>query len=130
LPISTNYLKNVSFEDFDPNKWMTDSPVWAVYDGDGRRFKTYSKRGAALQAVMVCHKAKLYEMVGGAWVLRCIKSGYRLDNCTVCNSPITPPQGYYGAGAEWLWQKVKGKIVSPPELHYACVSCKDAVRHG
>lgn len=130
MPLSTNYMRDVSFEDFDPNNWMQDAPVWAVFDGGARRFKTYSKRGAALQAVMVCSQAKLYEMSNGAWVLRATKTGNRLTNCTVCGGPSDAgAQGYY-RNAEWLWQKRGGKITNPPELHYACVACKDAVRHG
>jgi hypothetical protein len=130
LPLSQSYLKDTTFEDFDPNNLSQDAPLWAVYDG--HKLKTFTGRGPALQAVMRAYKAKLYEFANNVWVERAVKRDRTLDNCTVCGGPANNPArtDYWAVRPEWLWQKRGGKITNPPELHFACVNCKDAVRYG
>lgn len=137
--ITRSMLRNIKFDDFDPNDIQDESPVWAVYDES--RFRTYGNRGAALNAFMASYKAKLYQMVDSRWVERAVKPISRLSfehrACDICGQrPVEAifaykrQQGRVPTGETryahgyWVWEKVKGKIPNPPKLLFICYQCK------
>jgi hypothetical protein len=131
----TNTLVGDSFIDFDPNKLSPGSPVWAVYSNG--RFKTYAKRGPALNAVMSNYRAKLYRMVGGRWDLVAVRDESNPpDVCSACGgSPKAAVDRYkaqygrvpyYLRARGWQWEREPGtsKIPDPPVLLCLCVDCR------
>lgn len=143
MPLSSNYISTTSFDDFDPNTWVDDAPMWAVYTGS--RFKAYASRGPALNAVLVARCAKLYELDNGKWVERAVKPVYKPTVCDECGQPtlesqpswdrtlrknvVQPGAMKYNYG-EYVWRKVRSKIPNPPELVATCRACRPGVVHG
>lgn len=137
--ITRSLLRNIKFEDFDPNDVHDESPVWAVYDE--QRFRTYGNRAAALNAFMHAYKAKLYQMVDGRWIERAVKpvshQSFKEHPCDLCGQQ--PQEAIYEynrqrgrvptgetryAHGHWVWEKIGGKIPDPPKLLFICYSCK------
>lgn len=122
------------FTNFDPNKLTAGSPVWATFDGG--KFKTYAKRGPALNAVMHHHRTKLYRLVNGRWDLVAVKDGaHPPDDCSICGGSIKVAADryktvhghspYYYGPRGWEWQRMPGsnKIADPPVLLRLCIDC-------
>lgn len=128
MAASSTYIKETSFEDFDPNDMNQGTIVWGLYDG--HRFRTYPNRPPVLSAFKAAYKAKLYHMDvdTGRWKLVAVmptSSTAKGKPCEWCGSDANP-DGWRSDSA-WAWRKVGGKIpkeVDQLELVYLCAVCK------
>lgn len=127
MPSTSAYIKDTSFEDFDPNDINNAQIVWGLYDGT--RFRTFAKRPHALNAMKACYRGKLYWMQpDGKWLqIGVADSRWHVadkpcDDCGETNRCAFP-----GYSSPWVWRKVGGKIPSNPEdmdLVYLCSTCR------
>jgi hypothetical protein len=141
VSISSTY-HDTSVENFDPNKPGTRQPVWGVYDGS--RFKTFAQRGHALNRTTSNRCAKLFEYVGGFWVLRVHKRAAPGQVCDECQGSVMETRRRYDYqthtyhdvpgemvnGGKWEWRRQRGKIINPPELVWCCKACADLLRNS
>lgn len=128
---------------FDPNSkkrepWSTYVPSRSV------EFRTHSSRATALNCISAAQSGLLFEWDGAVnrWELRARK--YKADHKHTCNqcqkTTLTTARHYYGAApivingvdhwdnGHFIWRKVHGKVVSPPELLYLCAVCYNWLR--
>lgn len=124
--------------DFDPNSkkrepWSTYVPSRSV------EFRTHSSRATALNCISAARSGLLFEWDGAVnrWELRARKC--RSDHnhaCNQCGGSTLDTQRRYGIPAavvtgsveywdngQFIWRKLSGKVVSPPELLYLCAAC-------
>jgi hypothetical protein len=123
MAITKKLIKDVKFEDFDPNNFTQADEVWAIYDG--HTFRTLGSRGPALSAVRAAHRAKLYFMEpSGHWREVAVKSAHRPTDrgCDWCDGDVAGNWGY-----PWVYEKFGGKIPPGPDgvrLLYLCGTCR------
>lgn len=125
MSLASHNIGSVPFEDFDPNTFEDDSPMWAVYK-DGR-FKAYATRGPALNAFLNGARCKLYERRDGRWFEWAVKDNYnRPDKCVVCTEDVS--NVVYGGS--FVFDRRGGKLLEPLVLLYCCSKCKSGVLHS
>lgn len=128
---STTYAsRNVTFEDFDPNKQFSTKPLYGFFDG--HRFRTYAQRGHMLNAVHASANAKCYVQTPTGWQLIAVKSSkLRGDDCDLCNVSIKDSYKntyYYHENKSWVFRRdPDGKIADPLELLHVCADCSEAL---
>lgn len=117
---------------FDPNALTENQPIWATYDG--YKFKTFTKRGPALNAFSRGYEAKIFhwDTATSKWVEDAYKGTPRM-RCSCCDKFITDDDRsytYYNAQApaawraNWQWERdASGNIASPLKLLFACKLC-------
>lgn len=118
--------RNVTFEDFDPNKQFSDKPLYGFFDG--YRFRTFAQRGHMLNAVHAATNAKCYIQTPGGWQLIALKSSkLRGDSCDLCGTGIKASftsSYYYPEHKSWVFRRDQsGKIAEPLELLHVCKNC-------
>lgn len=134
MPSQSTYIKQTSFEDFDPNKLIGDKPLWGVFDSV--HFKTFTGRGPALLSFMTQHQAKLYELTHGGWHEWAVMDKAKPPSCCswckldVKQSWQSPRYTNYNPWQRKAFQFKRefGKVVSPPELLFLCKTCSSRNR--
>lgn len=126
-------MSNPSVTDFDPNNSAHLQGVWMIYTGSWRGIHFTHQRPTALNRVSAAGSAKLFEYIPNqGWVLRVFKGDpNRPDCCDLCGGPVKDSyDGYNKWGwSPYHWKRENGKIVSPPEMVYACAVCAPSVQH-
>lgn len=130
-------MKHVSLADFDPNKLTADQPLWGIYDGV--HFKTFAKRGHAINSFMRDTSGKLFSFENGRWVEQAYMSGGNKGQCDVCGKltdfKTDAVRSYYGSESNygwslnWMFRRRGGKILTPLELVFVCRLCVPLVRN-
>jgi hypothetical protein len=147
VSVSKAYLRDTTFEDFDPNHADKGAPVWAVYDG--YRFRTYGQRGPAMSGFSHWAsrgRAKMYQFIDGRWELIALHDPNNWPtDCERCGAPLiryrAPDDRYYGhpyrlsddtkvhtGHLEFL--REKRRIIEPAESKVVCDSCAPILRHA
>lgn len=127
---STSYAsRNVTFEDFDPNKQFSDKPLYGFFDG--HKFRTYANRGHMLNAVHASPRAKCYVQTPAGWQLIATKTVTTdKDECELCRVNIKDSYNDYWTwqSKSWLFRRDQyGKIADPLELLHVCKDCRDCL---
>lgn len=119
MAVTASYIQSTDFDSFDPNAMSKADELWALYDG--YKFRTFSTRSPAIQALHAATEAKLYFMGRTEWELVVVKKHSPDKRCDNCGEK---PDGWYGR--PWMFERVNGRI--PPgtniTLMYLCQSCK------
>lgn len=124
---STTYAsRNVTFQDFDPNKQFSDKPLYGLFDG--HKFKTFAARGPLINAVHAAGQAKAYVQTPAGWSLIALKSdAIRGDACDKCGDSIKDSfkDAYYTRSRSWVFRRApNGRIADPLELLHVCKECR------
>ncbi len=121
---------DITFDNFDPNKGFAKQPVWGIFDG--ARFKTYAKRGYAMNGFRHLCQAKLFELTPEGWVLRATKvytgNAAGPDVCGNCGGTTIEIQRSYRRNAgRYRFRRKHGKYVEPLDLVFCCPGCVTVV---
>lgn len=131
------WTKEVTFENFDPNKQFASKPLWGLFDG--RKFKTYTQRGHAVNGIHHHYRAKLYEQTATGWELRATKDeSNRPEVCQNCGASTYEVRTYYSYAEQrritpdpsekfnngkYVLKRRGRKLVEPVEMLFVCQPC-------
>lgn len=127
MAITQKQVKNVKFEDFDPNNFQNATEVWAIFTGS--RFRTFGTRPAVLNAFATNYKAKMYWMQpDGQWRELAVKDTHHPKDrpCDWCSAD-EPDNFSWASSHKWVWEKFGGKIPPGPDgvkLLWLCHTCQ------
>lgn len=141
MSVSSTFAdKTVTFANFDPNKQFASKPLWGMFDG--YRFRTFTMRGHAVNAMHQASQSKLYRQGPGGWELVATKDEINKPrSCQNCMASTIVPRRWYNYSTrsyqshptdttnegKFVFRRAARKMVEPIEMLFVCPPCADVV---